>query len=125
MAERLETPRVTIPAGTAITAPVTIPLTFLEGVVTQVDVQVPTGWNGLVGFRIAHSLTQLIPYNPGDWVVVNGVFLQWPLRAFPTGQKWSVQAYNQGLFDHVLQLIFHLEETGTPEPLGPTVVMIG
>lgn len=118
MAERIETPAVTIAANTAIAAPQTTAFAWNDGIVEHIDVRVPPGPSGLVGFRILHSGQQVIPFRSTDWVIADDETLPWDLQNFPTGNKWSVRAYNLDLYPHTLYFRVLIRELPVPT-LGP------
>lgn len=111
MAQRIETFDVTIAAGTAIATPQTTVLNFNQGVVQQLEIIVPPGPSGLVGFRIRHSGQTIIPQSGVGWIISNDEQIKWPLENYPVGNKWSIQAYNTDVFQHTLYLRFLILET--------------
>lgn len=121
MADRIELFDVTVPAGTLEAAPQTTALPFNLGVVTDIEILVPPGPSGLVGFRIQHSQETVIPYNKSKWVIADDDTLRWPLSGFPVGSAWALQAYNRDVYPHTLYLRFLVNETG---PRGPVTVPI-
>lgn len=118
MADRVESKKATIPAGTSALAPVTIALTFDDGRVDQLDILIPPGPSGLVGFAIVHSQQQIIPYTAGDWIIGDDEKLPWPLENFPTGGKWSLRGYNTDVYDHTIYVRFLITDI-TPTVTGP------
>ena len=126
MAERIETFDVSIPAGTAIASPLVTALPFNQGVVQQIEIIVPPGPSGLVGFRIRHSVQTVIPRSGSGWIIADNEVIKWPLENYPVGNKWDIQAYNTDVFVHVLYLRFLILETrrnvlerATLVPIGP------
>lgn len=111
MAERIELFDVTIPAGTAIASPQTTALSFNDGVVEQIEITIPPGPSGLVGFRIGHSAQTIIPKSGNGWIIADDQFIKWPLQGFPTGNKWFFRGYNTDVFDHTIYLRFLVLET--------------
>lgn len=122
MAQRIESPRVTIPANTAQATPVTVPFTWTEGVVTLIEIDVPPGPSGLVGFFITQSGNQIIPHSVGDVIVADDQFFSWPIEDFPTGSKWAVTGYNTDAYPHTIQFHFHINELSVSAPLFPTPI---
>lgn len=113
MAERIELTTVTIPAGTAVATPLVTVADFNDGGVERIEVTVPPGPSGLVGFRIAHSGQTIIPYEVNDWVITDDEKISWPVEGFPTGNKWSIIAYNTDIYLHKLYFRWHLNELVT------------
>lgn len=110
MAERIEVFQVLCPAGTDDATPQTTALTMDESIVERIEVTVPTGPSGFMGFRFLHSQQIIIPYKGSNWILVNGVELNWPVQGYPTGDKWSLQMYNLDIFDHTVYIRFHVNE---------------
>ncbi len=113
MADRVERFTVTVPAGTTQAAPQVSTLDMLPGVVTTIEIDVPPGPSGLVGFAIFHSGVQVIPFKLGTFLVFDDVHKAWNLSNFPTGDKWSVRAYNTDVDSHQLMFTFLLDEFGS------------
>lgn len=122
MAQRIESPRVTIPAGTLQAAPVTTPFTWREGVVTQIDIDIPPGPSGLVGFYITQSGNQVIPNSIGDYIVSDDYNLSWLIEDFPTGAKWACVGYNLDVYPHTIQFHFHINELAAPQAMFPAPI---
>jgi hypothetical protein len=111
MASRIEQIPVTIPALTAVATPQNTPLTFNPGIVQRLEIIVPPGFSGLVGFRILHSGTVVIPYLASSWIITDNEKIDWPLENYPTGSAWSITGYNTDVYDHTLYLRFLVVET--------------
>lgn len=111
MADRIETFDVTVPAGTAIATPATTQLSFDLGIVEKLEITVPPGPSGLVGFRIRHSSQTVIPNNAANWIIADDEKISWTLNDYPVGNKWSISAYNTDVYAHTLYLRFHVNET--------------
>ena len=111
MAQRVEAFAVTVPAGTAIATPQTTALPFNRGVVEGIEVVVPPGPSGMVGFAVVHSGDVIIPYDRTQWVIADNEVLKWPLQGFPTGSAWSLRVYNIGVYQHTLYVRLLVNET--------------
>lgn len=94
----------TIPAGTDITAPQTIDLTMPPRIVTGVQVVVPPGPAGAVGFRFTTGGVSVIPPDPEGWITSNGEVINWTTDGYLTTGAWQVQAYNDGQYDHTIYI---------------------
>jgi hypothetical protein len=112
VADRLELFAVTIPAGTLQSAPITVPCVFNDGDVTEIDVKVPSGPNGNVGFFIGAGGSQYVPRTKGSFIRPNNDFFEWPLTNAINSGSWSVTAFNLDIFDHTIQVFFQVNETG-------------
>lgn len=128
MADRIEPFTVTVPAETTIANFQRTDLAFRDGRVDRIQIIVPPGPSGLVGFRLAHSGQSIIPYTDERWFVVDDLRLDWDADNYPTGGAWELWAYNTDIYSHDLHVWFHVTElvvsepaTGVPlsiEPLG-------
>jgi hypothetical protein len=118
-ARELWTFDVTVPAGTAPGAPQTAALPLPVGTVTAIEVLVPDGCNGVVGFRLASSGQQIVPVNTGAWVIASGETLRWSFVRWIESGAWQQVAYNTGQFDHTLHV--RAEIADPPAPPGPAV----
>jgi hypothetical protein len=98
----------TIPAATAKATPVTVKFAVPVRVVDALEVEVPDGTRGLVGFYLAFSGQQVIPYTVGQWIVWNDKERTFPLEAFPVTGAWSLVGYNTGVNAHTITVRFHV-----------------
>lgn len=110
MAERVELFEAAIAAATAIATPATFSLTMNPGVTRRVEIIIPPGPSGLVGFRLRHSGQTVIPYAGNNWVVTDDEKLEWDLEGYPTGDRWTLQAYNTDIYVHTLYIRWFLDE---------------
>lgn len=124
MAERIEFKQVTFAIGTTATTPVTTALSFDPCDVVRLEVIVPPGPSGFMGFRFIHSGQVIIPYQADAWVITDNEKLDWPLEGYPTNNKWSVQGYNTGLFPHTIYMRFHVNEIPSKPTAALTAVPI-
>lgn len=107
-----------IPAGTPIANPALIDVSFPVRTVMGLDLLVPSGWNGVVGFQIANSGTQVIPIQRGQFVITNDERIHWDLEHQINSGSWQVIGYNTGAYPHTLHLRFLLDVI----PLGAGAV---
>lgn len=114
MASRIETFDVTIPAATAIATPQSTALPFNEGVVQRLEIRVPPGPSGLMGFRITHSGEVVIPNNRDNWIITDDEKIPWDLDDYPVGSAWGITAYNTDIYPHTVYLRFLVIETKPP-----------
>lgn len=97
----------TIPAGTLKASPQVSNLTMPPArVVERVEITVPPGPRGDVGFQVAQGSVQLYPYETGNFIVVDGVELDWDVVGGVDSGAWQLIAYNTGAFNHTLQVRF-------------------
>lgn len=102
-------------AGTAQATPATTDVRFPDGVVDAVEIVVPDGCAGLVGFQLVYSGQPVIPRNPAQFIVANGEVIKWPLSNYPAGGRWAVNAYNTDVFNHTIFLRFLVNEFNTQD----------
>lgn len=124
MTERIEVFQVTTPAGTAQASPLTTNLSFNQGIVHKLEITVPPGPSGLLGFRMRHSGQVVIPNSGTNFIIADNQFIQWDLEGYPVGNKWSIQTFNTDVFDHTLYLRFMINETRRNLLAGATLVPI-
>lgn len=115
----------TIAANTAIATPTTTALAIPDGIMTRIEMRWPPGPAGLVGIRIAHSGTVIIPRTSANWLISDDEPIDWPVEGYPTGNKWSIVGYNTGVNPHTIYFRFHLNEFPTRRTLPPVPVPIG
>lgn len=112
-----------IATGSTPGAPVTVPLTFPARVVLRVDVRIPPGPRGELGVQLAVSGQQVVPYQSGQWLVMDDETVSFDLRNFPNSGAWQLIAYNTGAFSHTVYLRFHLDTVQqSTAPLQPVTI---
>lgn len=123
MAQRTELFAVTVPAGTAQASPQVTALSFPDGIVEAIEFIIPPGPSGLVGWQMRHSGQFILPRGSNSFFVMDDTHKTWALENYPTGNKWQLAAYNNDVYNHLLQFIFHVNElsetVGAPPPLIP------
>lgn len=123
MANRIESYTVTIPSGTLESAPTTIDTTFDPGIVDRIDVMVPPGPSGLMGFRFAYGSEIIIPNDASKWLIFDNYQGTWELEDYPTGKHWAIVGYNTDIYDHSIYIKYHLSNTDTPaSKAGPGAI---
>lgn len=108
----------TIPAGTLKSAPVTIPMAMTLYDVESVDVEVPSGPAGLMGFYLAIGAEPWIPHAQNSWIVWDNQSKNWPLSNQPTSYGWNLVGYNTGKYNHTITVRFHVTSV-SPSPSAP------
>lgn len=93
---------VTVPAGTTIDAPITQDLAMPARIVSGIEVVVPPGPAGTMGFRIATGGVSVIPPDAEGWITTNNEVISWATDNYLTTGAWQVQAYNNGQYDHTV-----------------------
>jgi hypothetical protein len=102
MANEIRHFTLTIPAGTPATAPVRQPMTLPARVVDALELIVPPGGAGLIGFRVCLSGVPIIPYQSDAWIITADDKIKWDLEEYPNSGDWSLEGYNSGTVDHAV-----------------------
>ena len=113
---------VTIPAGTAKATPYSAALALPMEQLESVDIEVPPGPRGLMGFYLAQSGQQVIPWESGQWIVWDDRFATWYIAGYQANASWSVVGYNlDGVNTHSLVVRFHDNPLVTTSATPPTI----
>ena len=123
MATRIEVVAVPVPPGTPIAAPIVVPMNFDDGRVDGLEIVIPDGPAGLVGFQIRHSKQAIIPYDGVSFLIGNNETIKWPLETFPEADKWDVRIYNKGVFVHTLYFRWLITDVIMAPSLPPLVAI--
>jgi len=112
MAREIRAFTLNVPAGTPASNPVTLDVSFPPRQVDAVQVIVPPGPSGLVGWAILNSNVRVIPYGSDLWIVTAGESISWPLEGQITSGSWQVTGYNTGINPHAVYFRFLLSLPG-------------
>lgn len=104
----------TIPAGTPLTAPVTVTIAMPARVVSSIDWRVPNGPMGVFGWQIAMGGVKVFPSGGDQYVIANDEHGTWTVDGAPDSGGWQVIGYNTGVNPHSVYLAFHVDLP--PEP---------
>lgn len=107
----------TIPAGTPVTAPVTVAVSMPVRIVRQIDWRVPNGPMGVFGWQIAMGGVKVFPTGGDSYVVADGDTGSWSVENAPDGGTWQVIGYNTGVNPHSVYLAFHVDTVTPPAKL--------
>lgn len=126
MAYRILPFAVIIPAGTPATAPATIDLDLDNWQVEALDLEVPPGPAGLMGFQVFNNGVAWVPYGSDEWLVWDDVKERYQLTDQPNASGWAVVGYNIGTYDHAVILRFHVNPVTNSQtvPVVPTVTIV-
>jgi hypothetical protein len=123
-ASRVEVYDVPVPANTAQAAAIETPTIWAAGELVSVDVRIPDGAAGLVGFRILYAHSQAIPTTPGAWIIGNDDLFQTDVMGQLNGGQWSILAYNLDRYPHSLHVRYFVADLsrlgGTLGPANTT-----
>lgn len=113
----------TIPAGTAKDSPHTADLDIDNRVLESIDLQVPPGPAGLMGFRVSNNGVPWIPREAGQWLIWDDAMVTWRLDGQPDASGWEVVGYNSDdFYDHTVVVRMHVNlPPAPPAPEEPTV----
>jgi len=124
VASRVELFTVTIAANTAIAAFTTTATRFDPGEVEGIEILVPPGPSGLVGFGIMHGNGSVFPREDSKWIIADNEVLKWPVQDGPTAGAWAVRAYNLDVFAHSLYFRYLVHEVaGLSVPVAQSAVI--
>lgn len=104
----------TIPAGTTADAPASIALPFDGYEVQQIDLEVPAGPGGNMGFYLANNGIPWIPRASDDWIVWDDFSQTYYTDDYPNASGWAVVGYNNGQYDHSIAVTFHCVTVSSP-----------
>jgi hypothetical protein len=110
MADRIEWFEFTIPANTPQSAPVSNPMKFLQGTVLEIDIKVPTGPAGNLGFYITAGGSQYIPRTFGSFIFPDGDYIAWQIQNAINSGSWGLVAFNTDVWPHLIQVSFQVNE---------------
>jgi hypothetical protein len=116
----------TIPAGTPKTSPVTTPLNLDGWTLVVLDLEVPPGPAGLMGFYVSNNGVQWIPQPPGTYLVWDNRLQSWPLNGQPNAGGWAIVGYNTGAYPHTVTARAHVNPAtpaATP-PVAPAITFV-
>lgn len=116
MASEIRQYGITVPAGTLDSAPAVFPMTMPPREVEALQIVVPPGPSGFVGFAVLVAGVRIIPYQSDLWIITAGENITWPLERMPNAGSWSVLAYNTGSLDHSIYFRWLLRHVGESAP---------
>ena len=125
MAVEVRSFAVTIPAGTAIATPYLADLTLPARVVQKIEIRIPPGPAGTVGFALGAAGQRVIPWGAAEWIIDDNRLIEWVLEQQITSGAWQLQGYNLGANDHTLYVTFLLDTVGASGAAaypGPLVI---
>lgn len=125
MAEIIRQFTATVPASTTKANPYTLDMTLLQLVVVSVDLEVPPGPGGLMGFYLALGGTQTIPEDVGEWIVWDDTKASWNLENQTTAGTWQLVGYNDDVVNaHNVVVRFHCNIENPPSASPPTLTIV-
>lgn len=125
MAREVYSYQVTIPAGTSPATPFTANTPTPVRTLSELEIVVPPGPAGLMGFAITMGGVNVLPVMPGTWVVTDDERITWSLEGQPNSGAWQLTGYNTGVFDHTVYMRFlaDLVDAGDKQSLLDVIPM--
>lgn len=123
MAQRVVYFSATVTPSATPASPQTFPMTFNPADVERIDVKIPAGPSGNVGFYIGYGGGQFIPEGTANWIIPDNDYLSFPLVDAPNGGNWSLVGYNLGNYNHTIYVTFLLNNLAaqTIASLSPAI----
>jgi hypothetical protein len=90
----------TTAAGTTIAAPLRTIWPLDTGILTRLEIMIPSGHNGLTGIRILRSQQQVIPWANSQFLVANGETIGIDYGEELTEGFLDIRTYNTDIYDH-------------------------
>lgn len=129
MAQRVLAAQVTVTAGTAVSAPHAVDVSFSAGTVTSIEIIIPDGHAGFTGIALQQAHQQIIPEKSGTWIIGNNDNPIFPVSDYLNNGSWQALMYNTDVYDHSFYLRFLVDNinasaattafaTGTPIVVG-------
>lgn len=113
----------TIAKGTLKAAPITQDMSFPPMEVVAIEILVPRGPRGTVGFKIANSGLQVFPYGTDDFFVTDDEKKLWEVENANTSGSWQLIGYNTGNFPHTIEVTFFCRLLGTGSADAPAPIL--
>lgn len=113
---------VTIPAGNGSAATTTTNMTMPVRIITQIDITLPPGLNGTVGFQIAAANQPFFPRAVGAFYVASGRTITPPIAAALESGAWQLIGYNTGKYPHTIYVDFHCALVGQADQISAPVI---
>src|SRR5262249_1567876 len=103
---------------------------FLDGVVTRLELYVPPGHAGLTSWQFWYGTGQILPKTDGAAIVADDQHFEWDVDELPTGSGGPAGAAyrsrysNSDVFPHTFHIGVWLDEIGTDDTTGQLPVLI-
>ena len=119
---------VTVPAGTAQATPQVTPLPLEDyWRIVWVEMEVPPGPRGTMGFYVAASKTPILPFAPAvnpQFFTMDNRMPRYDLDPDTEIQDLSLVAYNVDNYPHTVYLRFGLTIAPAPVSVGPVLDLL-
>lgn len=121
MSSEVYTFQVTIPPGTPQLTPFRQQLTMPVRKIDTIEVVVPPGPSGLMGFAITMGGINVMPIQPNQYLVTDDQKISWPLANLPTSGAWELSGYNTDVWPHAVYVWFLVDQVPTVQS-GPLLL---
>ncbi len=126
MAARIYSFACTVPAGTPVAKPVTVAMSMPAVEVVEIDIVVPHGPAGFMGFAIGAAGVPVFPEASGQWIVTDAQNLSWPLEDAIDSGAWEFFGYNTGSYPHTVYVTFQCDLPQEPTTgTAPIAALVG
>jgi len=120
--------KVTEPSQGSPTTFTSTAVTINQGVVTALEIHMPSGHAGLTGIRVSYGSYQIVPDPPDDFYNGNKRTLRRELgEAYPVGGTWFVDTYNADQhYPHTFYVDFEIDALDLADAtLQPVLLLYG
>lgn len=125
MAQRVFQFTATIPAGTPPSSLAVIDLDLDNWVVESIDLEVPPGPAGLMGFYVANNGVAWMPQGTDEFLIWDDVIESWIFTDQPNASGWQVAGYNfDEANDHNVIVRFHVNVPVITAAGAPVITII-
>ena len=107
---------VTIPAGTLPTAPYSPNMAMPPRRIEALEILVPPGPRGEVGFSIGAAGVPVLPRGSNSWLITDDERIVWPLDHAIDSGAWQFFGYNTGTNPHTIYIRFLVQLTTDAAP---------
>jgi hypothetical protein len=102
--DRLYYLEVPTPANTPLAIPLSTPWPLEDNEFVYVDILVPPGPSGLLGFRILWANQQVVPWGNDSWLITDDEKIHVDCDFAMTVTGLVVQSYNTDIYEHTIYL---------------------
>lgn len=113
MAQEIRQFSANVPANTPQNTPAQFSLRFPPRDVQRIEIRVPPGPSGLMGFALQMSGVTVIPYGSDLFIVTADDKLEWDLEGYPNSGDWQLSAFNTDTNPHTVFVRFLLVMPGS------------
>lgn len=117
--------QVTIPTGTAKASPQKTALTLPRRTVNEIEIVIPDGPRGEVGFALGSSGVKVFPAETGTYIVTNDEKIKWELSELWDSGGWEAYGYNTGTYAHTIEVRFLTSPTQSDQVQGAPLDLAG